>query len=176
MQACVVCGAPEESIKHVLMDCTVAKSFWTQTRLATGVEIPQLNDVTWANDLLSIGDWCSRQDQAIILCGMWALWMIQNKHRHGELTMTVPQAVLWARDTAHDLWQLGHQSDQRAVGQGPPKWTKPAPGYLKINTDAAFSEDSKQGATASVIKDHSGVFQAAQANLLPTQARIPLNK
>ena len=35
---------------------------------------------------------------------MWAMWMQQNKSRHGELTMTIQQAVVWASDTAHDLW------------------------------------------------------------------------
>jgi hypothetical protein len=37
---CEACGAPEESIRHVLLDCTVAKDFWSQTRLAAGVKIP----------------------------------------------------------------------------------------------------------------------------------------
>jgi hypothetical protein len=37
------------------------------------------------------------------------------------------------------------------------------PGRLKINTDAAFSVESKQGATSCVIRDHRGAFYAAQA-------------
>jgi hypothetical protein len=39
---------------------------------------------------------------------MWALWMLRNKRRHGELSMTAQQVVYWAKDTAFDLWQLGH--------------------------------------------------------------------
>jgi hypothetical protein len=58
----------------------------------------RLNEVTWATDLMS--DLCPRYDQAIIMCGVWALWMQRNKSRHGELTMTIHQAVVWARDTA----------------------------------------------------------------------------
>ena len=97
---CEVCGNPEESIKHVLLDCTVAKHFWTQTKMVTGVKVPILNAATWAVDLLS--DMCPRRDQAIILCGMWALWMMRNKRRHGELSMSIHQAVIWARDVAYD--------------------------------------------------------------------------
>jgi hypothetical protein len=37
------------------------------------------------------------------------------------------------------------------------------PGRLKINTDAAFSDESKQGATSCIIRDHRGGFYAAQA-------------
>ena len=107
---CEVCGDPEESIKHVLVDCTVDKQFWSQTRAATGLKIPNLNAETWATDLMS--ELCPKRDQAIIMCGMWAMWMMCNKRRHGELSMTVQQAVNWAKDTAFDLWQLGHQLSQ----------------------------------------------------------------
>ena len=40
---CEVCGDPEESMKHVLVDCTVAKQFWSQTRASTKVKIPNPN-------------------------------------------------------------------------------------------------------------------------------------
>ena len=36
-------------------------------------------------------------------------------------------------------------------------------GCLKINTDAAFSDESKQGAMSCIIRDHRGAFYAAQA-------------
>jgi len=58
----------KKKIKHVLVDYTVAKSFWAQTKLATGVRIPQLYEATWAADLMS--ELRSRRDQAIIMCGM----------------------------------------------------------------------------------------------------------
>ena len=68
MPFCEVCGGPEESIKHVLVHCTVAKQFWVQTKVATGVKIPDLNADTWAADLMT--ELCPKRDQAIIMCGM----------------------------------------------------------------------------------------------------------
>jgi hypothetical protein len=68
---CEICGEPEESIKHVLLDCTVARQFWAQTKLATGVKIPSMHDETWAADLMS--ELCPRRERAVIMCGMWAL-------------------------------------------------------------------------------------------------------
>lgn len=50
---CEVCGDPMESIKHVLLDCMVAKLFWEHTKLAYRVKIPALNVVTWSTDLIS---------------------------------------------------------------------------------------------------------------------------
>lgn len=52
---CEVCGAEEESIKHALLDCTVAKSFWEQIKLLTGVKVPLLHPLTWARDLVDPG-------------------------------------------------------------------------------------------------------------------------
>jgi hypothetical protein len=149
-----VCGDPEESIKHFLVDCTVAKQFWNQTKVATSVKIPTLNAVTWATDLLS--ELCPKQDQAVIMCGMWSLWMLHNKHRHGELLMTVQQAVNWVKDKAFDLWQLGHSPDQPATVRDIQTLKRPEPGLIKINTDAAFFMESKQGAT--VFSEMSGAL------------------
>lgn len=74
-------------------------SGWT----GTGVKVPNLNPVTWAADLIweSVLNGIQRS-----FSGMWALWMMRNKRCHGEQPMGIHQAVLWARDTAHDLWQL----------------------------------------------------------------------
>jgi ribonuclease HI len=92
---------------------------------------------------------------------MWVLWMMRNKWRHGELSMPIHQAVIWARDMAFDLWQLNHKDE--VVERTVKRWKKPLQGCLKINTDAAFYDESKQGATSCVIRDHSGAFYAAQA-------------
>ena len=89
---CEVCGEPEESIRHVLLDCTVARQFWQYTRWATGVKLPSLNAETWAADLMS--QLCPRRDRALIMIGMWTLWMLRNRRRHRELTMPVQQAVI----------------------------------------------------------------------------------
>lgn len=115
---CEVCGHPEESSMHVLLECTVAKRFWEQTRLATGVKVPKLSLATWAVDLMS--ELCPKREQAVIMCGMWALWMMRNKRRHGELSMPVHQAVILARDTTYDLWQLCHRSDQHGAARAGP--------------------------------------------------------
>ena len=53
-----------ESIRHVLLDCLVAKVFWHQVRLGTGVKIPDLHLLSWASDLAS--GICSKRETAII--------------------------------------------------------------------------------------------------------------
>jgi ribonuclease HI len=158
---CEDCGDPEESIQHALMGCSVAKRFWHQVRLGTGVKIPSLNPETWATDIIS--GVCSERDTVIILCSMWALWMMRNKRRHGEQPMNDHQAMTWARDTAHDLWQLSQELKPRIDRPERPKWSLPKPGWVKINSDAAFQAAGNVGATACIIRDHQGAFRVAQA-------------
>lgn len=49
---CELCGVDEESIRHVLCQCTVAWAFWDHTKNLAGVKLPELHPVTWAHDLV----------------------------------------------------------------------------------------------------------------------------
>lgn len=46
----------------------------------TGVKVPKLNPVSWATDLLT-----DAEEWAVIICGIWVVWMPRNKQKHGEL-------------------------------------------------------------------------------------------
>lgn len=50
---CDTCGADKETIRHVLIECTVARMFWSQTKDLFGVKLPKLRHDSWARDLLS---------------------------------------------------------------------------------------------------------------------------
>ena len=39
---CEECGDPKESILHVLLVCSMAKEFWRQVRMGTGVKNPKI--------------------------------------------------------------------------------------------------------------------------------------
>ena len=59
--ACEVCGAERETIRHVLLECTMAKVFWEHTKKLAGVKLPHLHQDTWARDLL-LAKVCSRRE------------------------------------------------------------------------------------------------------------------
>jgi hypothetical protein len=56
----------------------------------------------WAGDLVS-GRVASGEKQAMLLVGMYSLWMQQNKRRHGEQGLPIREAIRWAMDLALDL-------------------------------------------------------------------------
>jgi len=153
---CEVCGEEVESIKHALLDCTVAKAFWAQVRMMTGVKVPQLHPVTWARDLVD-PDVFPAKSVAVVLCGMWSLWMSRNKKRHGERDVPVKFAVQWAIDTAFDLWQILHPAKPAAAMANTQRsWQKPPPGWFKCNVDASFHAGNRNAASGVVLRDENG--------------------
>ena len=80
---CELWGADEESVRHVLIECIVARIFWEQAKKITGTKLPVLHLQPWAINLLC-DTVSSRKDRLVIICGMWTLWSLRNRHRHGE--------------------------------------------------------------------------------------------
>jgi hypothetical protein len=122
---CDTCGNQEESIQHVLMECTIARIYWEQTKELTEVILPVLHPTTWAQDLLFFG---TARERATIICGMWSLWMHRNDWQHGKAGVPIKQAIHWVRDTSFDMWQILHPLKQPQAARGQPSWERPAPG------------------------------------------------
>ncbi|KXG31794.1 hypothetical protein SORBI_3003G056900 [Sorghum bicolor] len=143
---CDVCGVDEESIRHVLVECTVAKRFWEMTRELTGVKLPKLHPQTWTRDIVD-SSCCSEKDAAVILCGMWSLWMARNQCQHGDSGVPMRKAIEWARDTTYDLWQLLHPAKSEEVQRARQHWQRPQPGWIKCNVNASFRVEDRWGVT-----------------------------
>jgi hypothetical protein len=56
---------------------------------------------------------CPKEDAAIVLYGMWSIWMQRKKRRHGESGLPIHKAAEWIPDTATDLWHIMHIRVQR---------------------------------------------------------------
>lgn len=82
---CDICGAAEETVKHIMCDCTVAKAFWSQVKSLAGIKLPSLHPDTWARAQdLAYGRVVSADIQLLIIIGMYSLWTQRNRRNHGE--------------------------------------------------------------------------------------------
>lgn len=162
---CDVCGADSESIKHVLTDCTIARLFWRDIKSLTGVKLPRLHPLTWASDILR-GSFCSEKDRCLLTIGMYSLWAQRNKRGHGEDQLPLRQAVRWATDLGHDLWQITMSSKLKPAAKARSFWCAPQEGWVKCNTDGAFYPESGQGATGAVLRGPAGIFEGGRAKMV----------
>lgn len=163
---CKTCGAEQESIFHAMFECTWAKLFWHEIKSIAHVKIPVLHPRSWATDIIQ-GDVVNKEAANTILCGCWAVWTERNAVWHGNGGCTVSASVRWVLDTTYDLAQMGKRKEPKPVMQQP-SWKKPEPGTIKINVDAAFQGDIRQGVTGLVIRDHDGRMIRAQALWYPS--------
>jgi ribonuclease HI len=159
---CDLCGAEQETIKHVLTDCTIAKLFWREIKLLTGIKLPNLHLHSWASDILR-PDVCLDKERGLFTIGMYALWTQRNRRRHGEDQLTIKHAVKWAVDLAHDLWELSNEKKKVKPTIGQQKWRPPPVGWFKCNVDGAFAVQNGRGATWVVLWDADGTFQGGRA-------------
>jgi hypothetical protein len=158
---CKTCGADEESIFHAFFQCTWAKLFWRELKMATTIKIPELHPDSWAIDLVE-GSRVSMESACVILCGCWAIWMERNAVWHGESSRSISASVKWAMETTYDLAQLGNMK-QPKVPKVKSVWRKPNKGTVKINVDAGFTDLDRQGTTGVVVRDHNGRLIVGQA-------------
>jgi len=108
---------------------------------------------------------------------MWSLWMARNQRRHGDSGVPMRKAIVWARDTTYDLWQLLHPAKSEEVQRARQHWQRPQPGWIKCNVNASFRVEDRWGVTGVVLHDHNGRCIAGRAkwydsclNVLDTKA------
>ena len=84
------------------------------------------------------------KDVAIVLCGMWSIWMLRNKRRLGK-GVPIRVAVWWAIDAAltYGTWKQS--------------WQAPEPEWIKCKVDATFQAGNGSAASGVVLRDHGGM-------------------
>ena len=128
----------------------------------TGIKLPKLCPYTWTVDLLD-DSYCLERDRGIILCGMWSLWNSHNDRRHGKVAIAPELAIEWAMDVCFQLMTDSLSHKKGAQDQVPEKWRRPPNGYVKVNTDGAFTAADYSGATDAVDSVASALMTEAEA-------------
>jgi len=119
---CHECGR-EETIKYLLFECTWAKNFWHDIKVATSVKMPSLHPTAWAIDLIDSNK-IEPKVASVILCGGWAVWSERNTRKHGECTRSVAESVKWTIDIAMDL-AITSQRSSNSCPKVRVKWRPP---------------------------------------------------
>lgn len=155
---CQVCNAAEETILHILAECKPAKEAWTF-----------FNNMIDASPTHTATDWFMKMVRQIhksqiscftMIC--WNLWAARNDKVWNNISSNGISIVHKTRSFLHDWSQLNFSSTQHSNSNMPSvKWTKPSPGFLKLNTDAALDKSKGKMGFGWVLRDEHGTFVAA---------------
>lgn len=89
--------------------------------------------------------------------------MARNRRRHGEKPIQVQHAVIWAKDTAFDLWQIMHKAKEGPLERITVRWKPLENDWMKCNAVGAYYPTDGSGAIGLVLHDHQGGFAGARA-------------
>ena len=85
---------------------------------------------------------------------LWKWWDERNRRNAGERPKCVDQVCQIVMEFLHML--SIPNPVQRTANKPKPKWSRPPPGILKINTDGAYVQETKKGAWGFIIRDYTG--------------------
>lgn len=154
---CRICQVDNESIEHILVNCSFAKhchqlSFSSVTQ----------------EEINSFAEWLSRvfdkHDQTeihvhVIIC--WLLWKNRNDAIWKQKSMDSSEIVNSAFSIINQWKSVQDKNFDRFLAfinpeDGDEQWKKPENNSVKINSDAALFEEPSRYSYAFVIRDHCG--------------------
>ncbi|XP_075659165.1 uncharacterized protein LOC142629055 [Castanea sativa] len=156
---CPLCRNQDESIIHVLHDCVYARDVWQKlevsptqvTSFADGLEVwLKTNSLSSALHKGSI-PWCT-----VFLYTVWSLWKNRNStvFDNSVPNLTLERVCLsQAKEYHFCVSKVKQVTPKIAI---PIKWTKPFPGWHKLNTDGASLGNPGKADGGGLIRDSEG--------------------
>ncbi|XP_066373674.1 uncharacterized protein [Miscanthus floridulus] len=150
---CPVCARDSEDGGHLFFKCRLAKQVWNL--LALESKRQHLARLLTAQDVIShiLGE--REQIAVLMVITLWFLWTNRNtvrEEKRGRSAEELARSIrVYANEVSQTLRSPRSPKPLRSV-----RWQKPPEGYLKLNCDASFINETKAGSWGFLIRDHDG--------------------
>ncbi|KAI4973135.1 hypothetical protein ZWY2020_028843 [Hordeum vulgare] len=175
---CVICGKEREDTFHALCTCPLVQCLWRD--MAKSWNMPKLEDIqnTGTEWLLHLLDQCKPDQRLPVVMTLWRSWHVHNELTHGKHAPSTEASTRFLSSYIQTLQCIkqfprgdlvkgkmvpSHQGKLTANQKGEAqakdrvqRWTKPPPGWTKLNIDGAFSEGNKTGGAGMILRDEEG--------------------
>ncbi|KAI5011761.1 hypothetical protein ZWY2020_013898 [Hordeum vulgare] len=175
---CVICGMEREDTFHALCRCPLAQCLWRD--MAKSWHMPKLEDIQnigteW---LLHLLDQCKPDQHLCVLMTLWRSWHIHNELTHDKKAPPTEASTRFLSsyietllcikqfsrgDFAKGKMMTSHQGKLNANQKGESqakdrvqRWTKPPPGWTKLNIDGAFSAGNQTRGAGMILRNEEG--------------------
>lgn len=172
---CTVCKTSEEIIKHIFLECTIVRDFWSNLGI---------DPCTWANDdnwILSIRDLNVTLMNSIInwtnafTFAIWNILTNRNKNIHENISYALHLSNIFKLAVEYKLLAekeiIPHNKKPIVV-----TWHKPSHGFYKLNIDGSFMENSSICGFGGLFRDSNGHwilgFKDTNYGLPPLQTEL----
>lgn len=160
--SCVFCGAEVETSLHILRDCPFARGVWLSSPLGRiDVQPRSLDLLGW---FLYCAEYLPVAAFDFFLYTGWAIWNARNELVWNSRPPS-PAVVSFGAMARLSAFSSIHV--RQGGGPKPPtvaqRWTKPQPGWVKINVDGSWVADTDACGIGVVARDSDGAFLAGKA-------------
>ncbi|KAL4304165.1 hypothetical protein GQ457_10G007230 [Hibiscus cannabinus] len=162
-ELCGICGGAREDMEHVLRSCAMAKGLWLRLiPSASRVSFFSLTFKEWFCTNLFEGSFVSNDDEwsnrFAIMC--WLLWkrrcrllFEENVGVLDDVLVTGNRLLMQTRDAFTVL--AGSYARSAVVRL----WSRPPPGWVKMNVDASVSIADQTAGVGGAIRDDTGSWR-----------------
>lgn len=165
--ACSLCGAVEDTWRHSLLNCLLARCVWALEDhdlvghvISNQTEDPKL----W---LFWLFETTNQQDLARVLVTMWAIWWARRKAIHENEYQSPLSTMCFINRFMEDLEIANMRSPQKIKGSTARPhakvWLPPPGDAAKFNCDGGLSSLGEKGAAGVVCRDKNGKYLGASA-------------
>ncbi|CAL5362434.1 unnamed protein product [Camellia sinensis] len=159
---CPRCGLTDESLHHLLRECSASKTIWTEIKNITwwedGCGRPLLEWITFnlknTSEFIFGTKW-----QTVFISALWQIWTDRNKTVFENLTPSIQVSLKCIRNYAHEI-EEAYQSSLHPRPYQPRliHWLHPPAGKLKLNVDGCSKGDPGQAGYGGLLRDETGIW------------------
>lgn len=161
---CPVCNRLDEDGGHLFLKCKFVKHVWRALDLEeTRIALLELTSPMAVLEHLCTLDNAKRDVTLIML---WEWWSARNKINAGGPARTTEDISFMVRQHVQDFYTAPKIQTEVAGNRERSCWQKPPSDFVKINFDAAYSNNTGSGAWGCVARSDQGEFLAAAAGKL----------
>ncbi|KAE8770782.1 hypothetical protein D1007_57410 [Hordeum vulgare] len=169
--SCPICQGAEDSWRHALLDCNMARSVWSLCADDDDSLLPAYGDETqdpklWLHGMCNT---LTSERFIAILTTLWAIWWARRKAIHEKEFQSPLSTHLFIERYLNELRGLPsmQKSTTRRIDVLPaPRWIPPSAGEAKLNVDGAVAKSSNIGAVGVICRDAQGHFMGASTIVL----------
>uniref|UniRef100_A0ACD5ZVH8 Uncharacterized protein n=1 Tax=Avena sativa TaxID=4498 RepID=A0ACD5ZVH8_AVESA len=185
---CVVCGLECEDTFHTFCRCHTARQLWDAMR-----EVWPLKDIEsitntrteWLLHALAQAD---EQTRMMMLMTFWRAWYVRNEVVHNKAPPPIEASRRFLSSYVESLMTIKRypgadpakgkivihydriqkkdrrQEEAKAITRELKWWSKPPPGWTKLNVDGSWKEEGNSGGTGMVLwdEDDNTIFAACR--------------
>uniref|UniRef100_A0A803PWA8 Uncharacterized protein n=1 Tax=Cannabis sativa TaxID=3483 RepID=A0A803PWA8_CANSA len=163
-QLCTFCNVADETIQHILVDCSYARSCWHRSSVDFSSAASMVYH-EWFQQVM-VSNNTGQIEEALMVT--WAIWNARNQLLWNQKSTAALDVVLSARSNLYQ-WQSAQQNrfdpllSSFEIGKEVEHWTKPVGNKIKVNVDGAIFEAYNSFGFGFLARDTFGAVLGAAA-------------